>query len=188
MKSKHFDFFFAEVFPLYGWDWKIMIFSFFAKSYFTYRGWNQNIPIFSNTPAITNGYTFTAYSEPVDDMVISTGIYTAAVNSLSDDDVRVSQRLYAPSSRLRGFKSGSVGPKDGSDFVGGNYIATFNTSSTIPYILQTMESVDLKVFLPFLGIFKFFFSTVLAFRVYSCLSGCGMPSFFFGPTFFHFGT
>ncbi|MBD1140900.1 outer membrane protein assembly factor BamA [Pelagibacterales bacterium SAG-MED39] len=109
--------------------------------------WSQNIPIFSNTPAITNGYTFTAYSEPVDDMVISTGIYTAAVNSLSDDDVRVSQRLYAPSSRLRGFKSGSVGPKDGSDFVGGNYIATFNTSSTIPYILQTMESVDLKVFL-----------------------------------------
>ena len=80
-------------------------------------------------------------------MVISTGIYTRAINALNDDDVRVSQRLFAPSSRLRGFKSGSVGPKDGNDFVGGNYIATLNTSSTIPYVLQTMETVDLKVFL-----------------------------------------
>ena len=109
--------------------------------------WTQNIPLFSNTPAILNGYSFTAYNELVDDMVISTGIYTRAINALNDDDVRVSQRLFAPSSRLRGFKSGSVGPKDGNDFVGGNYIATLNTSSTIPYILQTMESVDLKVFL-----------------------------------------
>ena len=109
--------------------------------------WTQNIPLISNTPAILNGYSFTAYNELVDDMVISTGIYTRAINALNDDDVRVSQRLFAPSSRLRGFKSGSVGPKDGNDFVGGNYIATLNTSSTIPYVLQTMESVDLKVFL-----------------------------------------
>tara|TARA_B100000902_G_scaffold191495_1_gene183021 strand:- start:142 stop:2376 length:2235 start_codon:yes stop_codon:yes gene_type:complete len=109
--------------------------------------WTQNIPLFSNTPSILNGYSFTAYNELVDDMVISTGIYTRAINALNDDDVRVSQRLFAPSSRLRGFKSGSVGPKDGNDFVGGNYIATLNTSSTIPYVLQTMESVDLKVFL-----------------------------------------
>ena len=35
---------------------------------------------------------------------------------------------------------------------------------------------------------KPFFSAVWAFHVYSCLSGCGMPYFFFGPTFFHFGT
>ena len=33
-----------------------------------------------------------------------------------------------------------------------------------------------------------FFSAVWAFHVYSSLSGCGMPYFFFGPTFFHFGT
>ena len=39
-----------------------------------------------------------------------------------------------------------VGPKDGKDFVGGNYVATFNASSTVPYILQTMESMDFKVF------------------------------------------
>ena len=80
-------------------------------------------------------------------MIITTGFYGKAVNSLNDDDVRVSKRLYAPSSRLRGFESGKVGPKDGTDHVGGNYIATINTSTTVPYVLQTLETVDLKLFL-----------------------------------------
>ena len=40
-----------------------------------------------------------------------------------------------------------MGPKDGDDYVGGNYVATINASTTIPYILQTMENMDLKLFL-----------------------------------------
>ena len=67
-------------------------------------------------------------------------------SALTNDDVRVSRRIYAPTSRLRGFESGKVGPVDGTDHIGGNYVVTFNTSSTIPYILQTQESMDLKVF------------------------------------------
>ena len=109
--------------------------------------WFQELPVISNTASILNSYSFTAYGEPVDDMVISSGILVSAVNSISNDDVRVSKRLYAPVKRLRGFQSGAVGPKDGDDYVGGNYLATFNTSSTVPFILQTLESVDLKVFL-----------------------------------------
>ena len=79
-------------------------------------------------------------------MVVSTGIYSGAVNSLTNDDVRVSKRLYAPSRRLRGFETGKVGPKDGDDFVGGNYVVTFNASSTVPYILQNNQNIDLKLF------------------------------------------
>ena len=109
--------------------------------------WIQHIPLASSSPSILNGYTLTAYSEPIDDMIISTGFYGRAINAIDGDDVRVSKRLYAPSSRLRGFESGSVGPKDGDDYVGGNYVATINTSSTIPYILQTQENMDLKLFL-----------------------------------------
>ena len=109
--------------------------------------WFQELPLISNTSSILNSYSFTAYAEPVDDMVISSGFLVRAVNSLSNDDVRVSKRLYAPAKRLRGFQSGAVGPKDGDDYVGGNYLATINTSSTIPFVLQTLESVDLKVFL-----------------------------------------
>ena len=32
-----------------------------------------------------------------------------------------SQKVFLPSSKLRGFESGRVGPKDGNDFIGGNY-------------------------------------------------------------------
>ena len=108
--------------------------------------WYQSLPLASENQTIVNGYIITGYKELIDDMIVSSGIYARAVNSLSNDDVRVSRRLYAPSSRLRGFQSGKVGPKDGDDHVGANYIVTFNTSSTIPYVLQTQENMDLKLF------------------------------------------
>ena len=111
-----------------------------------FSSWYQQLPIASDNQTIVNGYVITGYKEVADDMIISTGLYTRAVNSLSNDDVRVSKRLYAPRSRLRGFESGKVGPIDGTDHIGGNYIVTLNTSSTIPYILQTQENMDLKVF------------------------------------------
>ena len=79
-------------------------------------------------------------------MIISVGVYSRAITSLTGDDVRVSKRLYLPRSRLRGFESGKVGPVDGLDYVGGNYITTINTSTTVPYVLQTQENMDLKLF------------------------------------------
>ena len=109
--------------------------------------WYQELPLISNTSSITNSYSLTGYNEVADNMILSTGIFLKTVNSLDDNDVRVSKRLYIPSKRLRGFQSGKVGPKDGEDYVGGNYIATVNTSTTLPYILDEMENVDMKLFL-----------------------------------------
>jgi outer membrane protein insertion porin family len=108
--------------------------------------WYQTLPLVSDDGSIYNSYSFTKYSELNDDMVISTGFLARAINSYTNDDVRVSKRLYIPSSRLRGFESGKVGPKDGTDFIGGNYITTLNASSTVPYILQTTENADVKIF------------------------------------------
>ena len=108
--------------------------------------WQQDIPIISDDGTIYHGYQLTGYKEVINDMVVSTGIYSGAVNSLTNNDVRVSKRLYAPSRRLRGFETGKVGPKDGDDFIGGNYVVTFNASSTVPYILQNNENLDLKLF------------------------------------------
>ena len=108
--------------------------------------WIQEVPIISDHASIINGYTFTNYTELADNLVLSTGIYGRAVNSLSDDDVRISKRLHVPSRRLRGFTTGKVGPIDGNDYVGGNYVTSINTSTTVPYILQTMENIDLKLF------------------------------------------
>ena len=48
-----------------------------------------------------------------------------------------------PSNRLRGFENKKIGPKDGEDFIGGNYAASFNINSTIPGILQENQNIDL---------------------------------------------
>tara|TARA_B110000444_G_C18847324_1_gene602958 strand:+ start:1708 stop:3948 length:2241 start_codon:yes stop_codon:yes gene_type:complete len=108
--------------------------------------WIQKLPLLSDNANILNGYEITTYKEIIDDMVISAGFYSRAVNSLGNKDVRVSKRLFIPKSKLHGFEPGKVGPKDGSDYVGGNYVTTFNTSTTVPYLLQTLENIDLKVF------------------------------------------
>ena len=55
-----------------------------------------------------------------DNLILAGKLFLKAVNSI-DDDVRVSKRVYIPSSRLRGFESGKIGPKDGSQYIGGNY-------------------------------------------------------------------
>ena len=73
-------------------------------------------------------------------------IYLKAVDSISNDDVKLSERLYIPGRKLRGFESGKIGPKDGSDFIGGNYVSTINATTTIPKILENVQSVDIVLF------------------------------------------
>ena len=109
--------------------------------------WYQTLPLISDDYSLYNAYQATKYSELSDDIILTTGFLIRSINSLSNDDVRVSKRLYIPQSRLRGFESGKVGPKDGNDFIGGNYISTVNISSTLPYIFQTTENIDMKIFL-----------------------------------------
>ena len=67
-------------------------------------------------------------------------------NSLKSKDIKLSERIIIPSNRLRGFERGKVGPKDGDDFIGGNYAATINFTSTIPQVLENAENIDFLVF------------------------------------------
>ena len=109
--------------------------------------WKQNIPLYSDDTSIYNSYSFTNYNKIDDDFIVSAGIMLSSINSFSsDNDVRISKRLYVPSSRLRGFEIGKVGPKDGNDYVGANYLTAFNFSSTVPYLLETFQNMDLKIF------------------------------------------
>ena len=107
----------------------------------------QELPLISSNYSIINGYQITSYKEIVDQSVLSIGLYTRAINSLkSNQDVRVSKRMFLPKSKLRGFESGKIGPRDGKDFVGGNYMAAFNTSITLPYLFDSFENVDFSIF------------------------------------------
>ena len=43
--------------------------------------------------------------------------------------------------------SAKVGPKDGDDFIGGNYMTAINFTSTLPQILENSQSTDFIIFL-----------------------------------------
>ncbi len=106
----------------------------------------QALPLnIEDNQTIVNSYEIKNYYEYFDDLTASISIFTKAANSLGEDDVRISNRLYLPSRKLRGFESGKVGPIDGGDFVGGNYLASFNASSEIP-IFESLETIDFNVF------------------------------------------
>ena len=48
---------------------------------------------------------------------------------------------------MRGFERGKVGPKDGEDYIGGNYITAISINSTIPQIFQNFQNLDASIFL-----------------------------------------
>ena len=105
-----------------------------------------NIPIISNTNTLTNTYNYKIFNEFFENNITSFSISLASANSITNDDVKLSERLFIPSKRLRGFESGKIGPKDGDDFIGGNYSATFNVQTNIPSIFQNFQDLDAVMF------------------------------------------
>ena len=106
----------------------------------------QNIPLISENYTITNSYDYKIYNEWLDENIVSFGFYIKGANSLSGKDVKLSERLYLPSSKLRGFESGKIGPKDGEDYVGGNYAASINIATTLPQALPNLQNTNLSIF------------------------------------------
>ena len=108
----------------------------------------QQLPIISGNNEIVNVAVFTQYKtlSKKSDLVGKASIYLKAVNSLDDSDVRISKRAQVPSSRLRGFQKGKVGPVDNSDYIGGNYVSTLNLSTNLPG-LSSLEALDFNYFI-----------------------------------------
>ena len=106
----------------------------------------QVLPIYSDDLSLENTINYSNYISVSDNLILSTKFFAKAVNSI-DDDVRVSRRVYIPSSKLRGFEPGKIGPKDGNEYVGGNYGSAININTTLPNIFRGNEDLDLNLFL-----------------------------------------
>ena len=106
-----------------------------------------NLPIISKTNTLMTGYSYTYYDELFEDNVSSISFYAKAANSIDGSDIKLSERLFIPSSKLRGFERGKVGPKDGNDYIGGNFVSSLNLTSTIPQILPNSQTTDFLFFL-----------------------------------------
>ena len=105
----------------------------------------QNIPLISESDTLLNGYQLDTYFS-YENVTSSLGLYLRAVTGLSDD-VRVSERLNLPRKRLRGFEAGKIGPVDADDHVGGNYAASINFQTNLPFIFPSFQSVDFNYFI-----------------------------------------
>ena len=105
-----------------------------------------DLPLISDSNTLTNSYTYKVYTDLYENNVTSMSFYVEAANSLTNDDIKLSERLYIPSRKLRGFESGKIGPKDGDDFVGGNFATAINFNSTLPVIFENAQNLDASIF------------------------------------------
>ena len=106
----------------------------------------QSLPIYSDDYSIENKYDFVKYYSPNENAILSFRFLAQSINSLTGDDVRISKRIYIPSKRLKGFEFGKIGPKDGNDYIGGNYATAFNFATTLPGIFKDLETIDFSFF------------------------------------------
>ena len=105
-----------------------------------------NLPLISDNNTLTNAYNYKIWGKLFDENISSLSIMLKGASSITGDDVKLTERLSIPSSKLRGFESGKVGPKDGDDFVGGNYLAAINLQSNIPFLFQNSQNLDSIIF------------------------------------------
>ena len=108
--------------------------------------YNVSLPILSETNTLTNNYNYKIFRELYENNISTFSFSFKSANSLTGDDVKLSERLYISGRKLRGFESGKIGPKDGSDFIGGNYVSSVNATTTIPMILENVQSVEIVMF------------------------------------------
>ena len=97
---------------------------FFDQSYAT---------LISDIPTIQTSVGSTFFQELINEKFIgSAKLKFSNVTALDNKDVKLSDRIFASASDLRGFESRGVGPIDSGSHVGGNYLAVLNFKSTFP--------------------------------------------------------
>ncbi len=111
-----------------------------------FSNYNLNLPMISDTNTLTSAYNYKIFKELYENNVSTFSFLLKGASSLSGDDIKLSERLYISGRNLRGFESGKIGPKDGSDYIGGNYVSSMNATTTMPFILENVQNVDIVMF------------------------------------------
>ena len=55
--------------------------------------------------------------------------------------------MYIPRRNLRGFNTYKVGPKDGDDYIGGNFTSALSAEAQLPNLLPESYRTDFSIFL-----------------------------------------
>ena len=109
-------------------------------------GFRQGVPLYIDEQAsVFTRISANKYHAFSDDFIGAIKFYAAGIVAV-EDDVRISKRLHIPSKRLRGFERRKVGPKDGADYVGGNYATALNLEAALPNLLPEGTQTDIAAF------------------------------------------
>ncbi len=108
--------------------------------------YSLDLPLLSDTNTLVNSYQYDYYTELYEENITNASFFVRTANSISGDNIKLSERLFIPGRKLRGFERGKIGPKDGEDFIGGNFVTAANISSTVPQLLNNLQEVDFIMF------------------------------------------
>jgi len=106
----------------------------------------QTLPLVFDSSSVYNSLNVTTYHDFSDDVIGSVKFLARSITGL-DDDVRLTNRLYLPRKTLRGFDVYKVGPKDGEDYIGGNFLAGLSAEAQLPNLLPEAYNTDINVFI-----------------------------------------
>ncbi len=101
----------------------------------------------SDVTYISNSLYGSYYNQISKDYVINLKGGLDTINSLSSEDIKLSDRKFLSGRKIRGFESFGIGPKDGDDHVGGNYSAYSSIGSTFPNFFPDKWNADSIIFL-----------------------------------------
>ena len=103
-----------------------------------------DLPLISETNTFTNKYHYRYFTELYEDNITSMSVFFQAANSVNNKDIKLSREIKYTSSSLEDL-SGKVGPKDGNDFIGGNFFS-LNFVTTVQ-VLPNLQEIDVSLFL-----------------------------------------
>ena len=119
----------------------------------------QSLPLIQDSSSFLNGIDVSAYHGFSEDLIGSLKIYARTIHGI-DSDVRLTNRLFIPRNRLRGFNTYKVGPKDGDDYIGGNYTTAVNVEAQLPNLLPESYRTDFSLFLDTANVWGVDYTTV----------------------------
>ena len=111
-----------------------------------FSNYSIDFPIISESLTLINSYRFKTFEELYENNISTFSFLIQSSNSLNNKDVRLSERLFIPGRSLRGFEVGKIGPKDGSDYIGGNFVTAINLTTNLPKITENFQDLDLGIF------------------------------------------
>ncbi len=106
----------------------------------------QALPLIQDSSSISNRFNISKYHDFSEDVIGSLKFQFRTIHG-TDGDVRVTDRQYISSKRLRGFVRGKVGPKDGADWIGGNYVTGLSAEAALPNLLPESYKTDIGLYL-----------------------------------------